>query len=41
MSRNYCEKFIQKQDMVKGMGGMSDYESLLLAAVQEDRVTDE
>jgi len=36
MSLNDCEKFIQKQDMVKGMGGKSDYESLLLAAVVHD-----
>ena len=36
MSRNDCEKFLQRQDMVKGMGGKSDYESLLLAAVVHD-----
>ncbi len=32
MSRNDCEKFIQKQDILKAMGGKSDCESLLLAA---------
>ncbi len=36
MSRNDCEKFIQRQDMVKDMGGKSNYESLLLAAVVHD-----
>ncbi len=37
MSRNDCEKFIQKQDIVESMGGKSDYESLLLAAVVHDK----
>ncbi len=36
MSRNDCEKFIQKQDMGKGMGGKSDYESMVLAAAVHD-----
>ncbi len=38
MSRNDCEKFIQKQDIGKGMGGKSDYENLVMAAVAHDIV---
>lgn len=38
----YCEKFIQKQDVVKAMGGKSDYENLVLAAmVHEKRMKNE
>ncbi len=36
MRRNDFEKFILKEDMVKGMGGMNDYENLVLAAVVHD-----
>lgn len=28
---NDCEKFMQKQDVVEGMGGLSDYERMVMA----------
>lgn len=36
ISRNDCEKFIQRQDIGKGMGGKSDYEKMVMAAVVHD-----
>jgi hypothetical protein len=36
MSRNDCEKFIQRQDIRKGMGGKSDYEKMVMAAAVRD-----
>ncbi|VVB88720.1 Uncharacterised protein [uncultured archaeon] len=36
MSGNDCEKFIQKQDVVEGMGGHKNYENIVMAAVVHD-----
>lgn len=36
MSRKDCEKFIQRQDIRKGMGGKSDYEMMVMAAAVRD-----
>ncbi len=36
MGGNDCEIFILKEDMVKGMGGKSDYEKMVMAAAVHD-----